>query len=262
MPTVAILADVHSNLPALEAVLAEVEQCGAGSIVILGDIVGYGASPAECVAQVRKLGAACVMGNHDVEIDKVRKRGCTFSSPHWKTDEYQAGLALAARSLDADQAKWLKSLPFRMKIPGAIVAHGSLDEPEAFNYIVNDQSAGPTLEILRKATSKVGFFGHTHMQGIFAEDADALEWLDETRVMIPTGLACAVTVGAVGRPNNDPEQRAAWVLWDSDTGMVEFRKTVYNRIEAARAIAMAGLPMESSLSLLTREEIDDILNRA
>jgi len=262
MPTVAILADIHSNLPALEAVLAEVEWSGAGSIVVLGDIVGYGASPAECVAMVRKLGAACVMGNHDEAIDKVRKCGCTFSSPHWKTSEYQAGLALAARSLDADQAKWLKSLPFRMKIPGGIVAHGSLDEPEAFNYIVNTKSAELTLEILRKQTAKVGFFGHTHVQGIFAEDDNALEWLDQTRVKIPAGLACAVTVGAVGRPHYDAEQRAAWVLWEPDTGVVEFKKTVYNRIEAARAIAMADLPMESSLSLLTGEEIDDILSRA
>lgn len=261
VPAVALLADIHSNLPALEAVLFEAWQSGAGSIAVLGDTVGYGASPSECVAMVRKLGADCVMGNHDVEIDKVRKRGCTFSSPGWKYSEYLAGLALAARSLDAEQAQWLKSLPFHIKIPGAVVAHGSLDEPQAFNRIVDAKSGEPTLRILRGQKSKVGFFGHTHVQGIFADDPAALEWLDETQVRIPTGLACAVTVGAVGRPHNDPEQRAAWVIWDPDTGVVQFKKTEYNRIEAARAIAKAGLPMESSLVLLTGEEINDLFNR-
>jgi len=261
MPTVAILADIHSNLQALEAVLREAKQCGAGSIVFLGDIVGYGGSPAECVELVRQAGGACVMGNHDVEIQKVRKRGCTFPYPDWKWLEYEAGLAHSARCLGADQAQWLAGLPYRMKLPGAIAAHASLDEPEAFKYISDSESAGPTLEILRKEKSKVGFFGHTHVQGIFAENSDALEWLDETRVKIPAGMACAVTVGAVGRSLDDPERRAGWVLWDSDSGVVEFRKTVYDRIEAAHAVALANLPMESSMVLLTQEEVTEILNR-
>ena len=163
MPHIAILSDIHANLPAFEAVLEEVKGSRAESIVFLGDIVGYGASPSECVERVRELGGLCLMGNHDAEIKKVRQRGCTFSQPGWKQNCYQAGLALAARSLDADQAKWLASLPYRMKLPGAIAAHGSLNEPEAFNYIQDQESAGPTLEILRQATFKVGFFGHNHM---------------------------------------------------------------------------------------------------
>lgn len=258
MPTVAILSDIHSNLPALEAVLADVKQCGAAHIVFLGDIVGYGGSPAECVNLVRKMGGACVMGNHDLEIDKVRKRGCTFRDPDWKSCEYQAGLAHSAKCLDAAQAAWLAALPYRMNLPGAIAAHGSLDEPEAFNYIKDVESAGPTLGVLRKEKSKVGFFGHTHEQGIFTEDADALEWLDETRVKIPAGPACAVTVGAVGRPHKDPERRAGWVLWDPENGVVDFRKTDYHRLQAAHDIMLARLPIESALALLTAAEVVEL----
>lgn len=262
MSGIAILSDIHSNLQALEAVLREVKGCGVEEIVFLGDIVGYGGSPSECVNMVRKAGGVCVMGNHDVEIKRVRQRGCTFASPGWKCCEYQAGLAHSARCLNADQAKWLAALPYRMKLPGAIAAHGSLDEPEAFNYISDSESAAPTLAILRKMAFKVGFFGHTHVQGIFAEEPDALEWLDETRVKIPPGLACAVTVGAVGRPPPyDADRHAAWVLWDPEEGMVDFRKTTYNRMEAARAVALAGLPMESSIVLLTAAEFDEVLNR-
>lgn len=261
MPTIAILSDIHCNLPALEAVLREVAQCGAEHTVFLGDIVGYGGSPSECVNLVRKAGGACVMGNHDFEIQSVRKRGCTFRDPDWKCFEYEAGLAHSAKCLDADQAQWLAALPYRMKLPGAIAAHGSLDEPEAFNYIKDAESAAPTLAILKKESAKVGFFGHTHVQDIFVEEFDALEWLDATRVKIPAGVACAVIVGAVGRPHSDAEGRAAWVLWNPEDGVVEFRKTPYNRLLAARAIALAGLPMESSLILLTAKEFVEVLDR-
>ena len=132
-------------------------------------------------------------------IRNVRRRGCTFRNPEWPKSGYQAGLAHAARCLDAAQAEWLAGLPYSMRIPGAVVAHACLDEPEAFNSIHDAKSAQPTLAVLRKGNRNVGFFGHTHVTGIFAEDGDALDWLDKTRVRIPSGLACAVTVGAVGQ---------------------------------------------------------------
>ena len=182
MRKIAILTDIHANLPAFVAVLLDVQASGAERVVFLGDIVGYGASPAECVDWVRKLGGVCVMGNHDVEIRAVRKRGGSFRDPDWKNCGYQAGLAHAAECLDA------------------------------------------------------------------------LEWLDETRVRIPPVLACVVTVGSVGQPRHGTEHRAAWVLWDSDEYVVDFRKTDYNRLQAAQDIATVGLPLESALRLLTDEE--------
>ncbi len=254
MNKIAILTDIHANLPAFVAVLRDVQASGAERVVFLGDIVGYGASPAECVEWVRKLGGFCVMGNHDVEIRAVRKRGGSFRDPDWKNCGYQAGLAHAAKCLDASQADWLAALPFSMKIPGAFAAHGSLVEPEAFDYIENAEHAKPTLELLRKEKIKVAFLGHTHVPAIFADDCDALEWLDETRVRIPPGLACVVIVGSVGQPRHETDRRAAWVLWDSDENVVDFRKTDYNRLQAAQDIATAGLPLESALTLLTDEE--------
>jgi protein-tyrosine phosphatase/predicted phosphodiesterase len=253
---IALLSDIHSNLPAFKAVLREVQESGAERIVFLGDIVGYGASPAECVDIVRNLGGHCVMGNHDMEIRDMRKHGCTFQENGWQYCGYQAGLAHSAKCLDASQAEWLAALPFGMKIPGAFVAHGSLNEPKAFNYIQDGGDAEPTLEILREEEIDIGFFGHTHVPDIFTEDVDALEWLDtaQTQVRIPSGLACAITVGAVGQPRHETDRRAAWVLWDPEEGVVEFRKTDYDRLEAAKDIIKAGLPLESALRLLTDQE--------
>ena len=254
MSKIALLSDIHANLPAFEAVLRDVQSSGAERIVFLGDIVGYGASPAECVDLVRKMGGKCVMGNHDVEIGKVRRRGCSFGNPDWRSNGYQAGLAHAGRCLDAAQAAWLAALPYTLRIAGAIVAHGSLDEPEAFNYIDDDESAKATLETLRKDNLKVGFVGHTHRQGVIAERFNVLEWLDEMRVRIPADTACVVTVGSVGQPRHQTDRRAAWVLWDPAKNIVEFRRVDYSRLEAAEEIVGAGLPFESAYRLLTDQE--------
>jgi predicted phosphodiesterase len=258
MARIAILSDIHGNLPALEAVLRDVNECGADRIVFLGDIVGYGASPAECVDLVLQHGGCCVMGNHDVEIRQVRRRGFSFRDPDWKSCGYQAGLAHAGKCLDAAQAEWLAALPYRLRIPGAVVAHASLHEPEAFDYIRDAETAAPTLAILRKEQCKVGFFGHTHETGIFAVDPGKLEWLDAAQVRIPPGMACAVTVGAVGQPRHETDRRASWVLWDPVKGVVDFRKTDYDRFKAVRDIIDAGLPLESGLRLLTSEELEHL----
>ncbi len=259
MSKTAILSDIHANLPAFKAVLRDVRESGADQIVFLGDIVGYGASPAECVALVRELGGNCVMGNHDLEIRNLCKRGGRFSERDWKNSGYLAGLAHAAKSLDSNQSEWLAALPYRKKIDAAWIAHGSVDEPEAFNYIEDAHSAGPTLEVLQKETVKVGFFGHTHVPDIFTGNADDLEWLDTSRVKIPRGVACAITVGAVGQSRHATDRRAAWVLWDSEDRVVEFRKTEYDRLQAAQDIAKAGLPLESAMRLLTDAEAGTLL---
>ena len=232
MRKIAILSDIHGNLPALEAVLRDVEQCGAGSIVFLGDIVGYGASPAECVALVRKLGGHCVMGNHDEAIMTVRQPGFQFADPNWRRCRYLAPLAHAAVELDAEQAAWLAELPYTTLLPGAIAAHASLYQPQAFPFISDAASALCTLELLREREDKVGFFGHTHAAGIFSDRDDLLDWLDDDRVKIPACLACVVTVGAVGQQSHPTDRRACWVLWNPDERVVEFRKTAYNRHQA------------------------------
>jgi len=256
MSKIAILSDIHSNLPALTAVLREVQASGAEHIVFLGDIVGYGASPAECVAWVRKLGGTCVMGNHEEAMGQLLRRGRINLGGERPRDDYRAGLVHSAKCVDDEQARWLAGLPYELRITGARIAHACLDEPQAWNYISDAKSAEPTLTILRQERhSRVGFFGHTHEQGIFPDAPDALEWQDETRVKIPNGKACAVLVGSVGQPRHETDRRAAWVLWDPVTRVVDFRKTDYRRLEAAQQIAKAGLPMASALRLLTGPEL-------
>jgi predicted phosphodiesterase len=253
MPKIAILSDIHSNLSAFKAVLKEVQASGATQIAVLGDIVGYGASPAECVELCRKLHATAVMGNHDVDMQQYLK-GRRPTEPNWKKEGFTAGLVHTAASLNPEQTAWLAALPYARLIEGAVIAHGSLDDPEAFYYIDSDYSAAPTLKILAAQTYKVGFFGHTHEQEIFHHPKTKLTWENETTFTIPAGQPCAVTVGSVGQPRSEDDRRACWVLWDPKTRLVELRKTEYNRVKAAQDIAKAGLPMESALRLINPEE--------
>ena len=260
MSKIAILSDIHANLPALTKVLREVQSSGAESIVFLGDVVGYGASPVECVTLVRNLGGFCVMGNHEEAMGIVLRSGRDNLESTLPPDGYLAGLMHSAKSLSDDQARWAAALPYELHIPGARIAHASLEAPTAWNYISDDESAEPTLEILRQGDLRVGFFGHTHKQGIFADVFDALEWLDETQVYIPAGMACAVTVGSVGQPRHETDRRACWVLWDPVARVVEFRKTEFNRIAAAQQLVKVGLPIASAIRLLTDTELGFLMS--
>lgn len=255
MSRIAILSDIHGNLPALTAVLREVEVNGCGSVVFLGDIVGYGASPAECVELVREHGGCCVMGNHDAEVPRVVRRGGSFGDSDWRNCGYQAGLEHAAHCLDPRQLDWLASLPYQIRISGALIAHANLHEPRAFDYIFDSASAEPTLAVLRKGRTKIGFFGHTHEVGIFADHPETLEWLDPDRMRIPSDIACAVTVGSVGQSRHETDRSATWVIWEPDNRIVEFRRTEYDRFRAVKDIIDAGLPLESALRLLKDEEL-------
>lgn len=254
MEKIALITDIHANLPAFKSVLRDVQESGATEIIFLGDIVGYGASPAECVSLVRNLGGRCVMGNHDCDMAMYRKRPSGSGDTLRNEDGFIAGLIHAADTLPEDDAEWLAKLPFTGLIQGAYVAHGSLDDPEAFNYIKDAESAEATLTYLAGMKHKVGFFGHTHQSKVFSGDPTKLDWINETTFRIPEGLACAVTVGSCGQPRSPDDLRAGWALWKPGERVVEFKRTEYNRLHAAQDIAKAGLPLESAARLLNDAE--------
>ena len=262
MESIALITDIHANLPAFKSVLRDVKESGATQIVFLGDIVGYGASPAECVQLVRGLGGRCVMGNHDCDMAMYRKRRFLTGDSLRNEDGYIAGLIHAARTLPEEDADWLAKLPYTGLIKNAYVAHGSLDDPEVFNYIEDAESAADTLAILAEKKYKVAIFGHTHRPGVFSEDDTQLEWINETTVRIPEGLACAVTVGSCGQPRTPDDLRACWALWKPAERVVEFKRTEYSRLHAAQDIAKAGLPLESAARLLNDAEYAAVFGEA
>lgn len=256
MPKIAILTDIHANLPAFEAVLREVETSGADEIVFGGDLVGYGAFPRQCVERVRSLGGQTVLGNHDAFTRSMVARGEGNLPPRWQDNPVWAGIGLAIRQMDPAELEWLWSRPMRMPLPGAILAHASLHEPAEWHYITDEATAAPTLAILREMESGIGFFGHTHQQQWFADGMPGTipERIGPDRMHFPEGAVCAMTVGSVGQPRDRNDFRASWVIWDPDNRIVETRRTEYPAIVAAQAILDALLPIESALRLVSPEQ--------
>jgi len=223
MSKIAILADIHANLPALEAALRDVEKSGATRIVFLGDIIGYGMDAKECVDLVRRHGGECVMGNHEMAFLRIRKAGNKALPPGWEKSGYFTGIVRAVETLSQGDASWIASLPFTLKIPGAIIAHANLHEPEGFAAITDLETATPTLAKLDRGLEKVGFFGHTHVQRVFASEPEKFRWLGENSFHFPEKTLCVLMVGSVGHSLEGDASRADWILWDTERQKGEFR---------------------------------------
>ncbi|MCX6874425.1 MAG: metallophosphoesterase family protein [Verrucomicrobia bacterium] len=252
MPKIAMLSDIHANDPALKAVLREVAKAKASRVVFGGDTVGYGASSNACVERVRTMGGESVMGNHDFYTNHIRRdRSALPNNRDWRKNPVWAGVEEAARTMSDENAAWLRDLPWLLDVPGGVVAHAALHQPEEWPYLRSLTEAFPTLDILRESACGIGFFGHTHRQELFFDAAEAVtpERINQTRVHLPEGVVCAVMLGSVGQPR-DGDLRAGWTLWDSDTRVLEFRRTEYPALEAAHDIIAADLPVESALRLL------------
>lgn len=253
MPRIAIIADVHGNLHALVAVMREAEESGINKVVFGGDLVGYGALPSACVRLAMQYGAGSVLGNHDQLTAQIIAGVTMGQAEEYQRDTVLAGARHAAKTLSAREAEWLASLPYTHKFDGVILVHSSLNEPDQWDYVETEADAAPSLEFLRGRKRHVAFCGHTHVQRCFKDSGDAreLEWLDQRRFRIPHGLATLVTVGSVGQPRSeDDDMRASWTVWDSETRIVEFRRTEYDNRAAAATILEAGLPEESAIRLL------------
>ena len=239
-----ILSDIHGNLEALEAVLAAAPPHDA--VWNLGDVVGYGGSPNECVATMRERAGASVRGNHD----KV----CSGLLPptHFNPTAREA-VEWTGSVLTAESRTWLEELPQGPLVPPdstSVISHGSPDGEDI--YVLNIRDAwGP----LQKSQHRVTLFGHTHVQGGF--HALGKQWLrvqptpGSNRWTLPLqndGTRYMINPGSVGQPR-DGDWRAAFALLDEDANEVTFYREPYDLARAQGHILMAGLPERLALRL-------------
>lgn len=238
---IAILADIHANLPALEAVLADIAQSGVTRFACLGDTVGYGPHPAACLDLVRGLQCPTVLGNHDFYvstgspmIDRILAEGRALTNPVW------AGVRLARQQLDEDQLSWLRALPSSDRLEDAVIAHAALHDRENWPYLHALQDALPTLRLL---DGRLGFFGHTHRENVFS-DPEGLRpgQVDEQCFRLPADTSVAVTAGSTGR-SRDLDRRARWLEWDNEARLITFHRVPYDHDATLAAAREAGLPV-------------------
>lgn len=219
----AILSDIHSNLPALEAVLEEIDTEGVDEILCLGDVVGYCADPGPCIDLVRDRCAATVLGNHDLAV--LDGSGIEYLPVNGQVAAEHNSMAIS----DA-QRSWLAALPLLEVHASVTCAHASPQYPERWMRI---ESFFVAQEQFRHFETEVCFVGHTHLPGVLSEKLGVLRPRPGHRFII--------NVGSVGQPR-DGDPRACVAFFDTETFELDLRRVPYNVDRTAQRIREEGLP--------------------
>lgn len=225
-----IISDIHSNLEALEAVLDDARRQHIDSFICLGDIVGYGANPNECIQRVRELTEQVVVGNHDHAA--VGLTDVSYFNLHAK----QAVL-WTAQVLSSEHSDYLSKLPFTLHVADLLFVHATPSEPPAWNYLFSLQMALAEFDVF---DDRCCFIGHSHQPVIFSQKDGDLTWRGETLVCSP-GNRYIVNVGSVGQPR-DGDSRACYAIFDDRGKQLQLRRVAYDVQMAQRKILQAGLP--------------------
>jgi len=232
----AIISDIHGNLPALEAVLDDVDATDPDEVWCLGDVVGYGAEPNQCTELVRERCSLSLAGNHDLAvldaIDISSFSPAAAEAAQWT----QAQLTDEAR-------EYLGGLHAADETRDVALYHAS-PRDHVWEYVLWPEQAG---ECIAKQARRIALIGHSHIALCFraADDGD-VDATEGAQVSAGTQLDLRVgrwllNPGSVGQPR-DGDPRAAWLELDTENWTATYRRTEYEIERAADSIAAAGLP--------------------
>jgi len=222
---------VHANLEALEAVLADVERRGAADKVCLGDFVGYGASPNECLSLLRPQIEAAVLGNHDDAA--VRPSGVEAFNP----DAARAA-RWTAKALSSEHRDYLIHLPLTVAWRGVRLVHASPSDPAAWSYVFRP---GEAVREMASCTEALCLVGHSHVPGTFEVRGTRATY---TRTPFVEGVRdrrYLIVVPSVGQPR-DGDPRAGYGVLDDEAREVRLFRVPYPVEKAQHRILSAHLP--------------------
>ncbi len=232
-----IFSDIHANLPALEAVLRSMDSRKVGRRICLGDIVGYGPSPNECAALVKKYSDVCLLGNHD---SVALKR-----EPYSDFNIYaKAAIEWTWKNISDSTVDYLKSLPYTAKEGHLTFVHSSPMSPANWHYVVDLDAA---LEAFAYFETSYCFIGHTHSPVMVATNCEdpykEIPVISDGPLYRPQkNEKVLVNVGSVGQPR-DRDNRACWCLVDSECNWIEFIRTDYDIEKTQALMRKENLPM-------------------
>lgn len=232
---IAFISDIHSNIEALQAVFDDIDRRNIKRVICLGDIVGYGADPRECLDLVIERCEVCICGNHDMAV---------FYEPY----SFNLGAERAAlwtrQNLEDEPNRTLKNrrwqslgeLPVKHRQNGFLCVHGSPRKPINEYLFPDDVYSNPNklLDNFRRFEEGTCFVGHTHVPGVLLDDPyfDPPDELAEPG-KFELGEQAIINIGSVGQPR-DRDPRASYVVLDNDT--VEFVRAEYDLEKAAGKI--------------------------
>jgi diadenosine tetraphosphatase ApaH/serine/threonine PP2A family protein phosphatase len=228
----AVISDIHANLPALEAVLAEIEAADVHEIWSLGDVVGYGAEPDECAAVVADRCPTGLVGNHDLgvvgEIDIAAFSPSAAAAVRW-----------TQRAAGAGTLDYLRELRPLAEDREVALYHASPRDPVWEYVLAIDQAA----ECLAAQAQRVALIGHSHVPLFFTDGGGEVQGAHaEAGMQVAIGDGrWLINPGSVGQPR-DRDPRAAWLELDTDRWQATWRRVPYDIDRAAQAITAAKLP--------------------
>jgi len=238
---IAVLSDIHANLHALEAALKDARRRGAKQFLCLGDTVGYGAQPEECVQLVRSIGAVTVKGNHDAWVLQADAEPGVEAAP-----TVGLGLKHSRLKLSAESQHWLRGLPYSAQKWDVSAVHGTFYQPEKWGYLDSAQEA--EISFFRQPTA-IAFFGHTHTPGFWPEGVGRFTPAlpDSCTFKLGTNRRYALNPGSVGNPRtpiHKPDPRAQYMIFDTATRSATFIRIGYDIKACIAVMEAAGLSEE------------------
>lgn len=222
---IAVISDIHSNLPALEAVMDAVDRESPEEIHCLGDVVGYGADPGPCIDIVRRCAASVVLGNHDLAV--ADGTGIKLLPPHGRVAaEHNTG-----RLSSADRT-WLAERPLKTSRENATFVHASPQNPDRWTRIESFPIARSQFDHF---DTDVCFIGHSHVPAVLSDRVGVFN--------VRSGYRFLINAGSVGQPR-DGDPRAAFGLFDTEAFRYRLRRVPYDVARAMKRIEEEGLPAQ------------------
>lgn len=219
----AIISDIHSNLEALKTAIEYAAKTGVNEIVCLGDIVGYGANPNECINLIKTHCKKVLLGNHDSSA--IGKNSLNTLNLYGRK-----AMEWTINQLSDENREYLLSLPMILIENNLTFVHSSTFEPEKWNYIMSPEDAKPLFDTL---TNSLCFIGHTHVPGILCEDLKTIQFNKDHRYII--------NAGSVGQPR-DGDPRTCFCIFDTDNWTISHIRLDYDFYNTQKKIIDAKLP--------------------
>ncbi len=229
---VAVTSDVHGNLEALDAVFRDIEKQGTEKIIFLGDVVGYGCNPNECVRNIDKYCEIKLLGNHDYAALGLESTEHFNEAAQESMDWTQGKLKNATIQRLSDFEMEADFLDYHL-------VHATPGQPEKWHYILNPAQA---LRQFDNFSQKVCFVGHSHLPAIFEmDDEGILSHRAEKEMNIKQNCRYIINVGSVGQPrDNDP--KACYLLLDTESELIQYRRIEYDIKKTQEKMRRAKMP--------------------
>ncbi len=224
-------SDVHANLEALEAFIKQLKEESPDMTVFLGDMVGYGADPNQCIEMVREISDFIIAGNHDFAV-------CGRTPVEKFNDSAKEALFWTVDKISPENRFFLRKLPLRLNIEDFECAHSTPYEPENWDYLREADDAMFYIEFLKK---KLCFIGHTHRPAVYVKTAESIETLKSTDIKIDTSMKYIINCGSVGQPR-DGNPEGCFGIYDSIKGEFRLKRFSYPFEITQGKIIKAGLP--------------------